>query len=250
MSILLEDIEDLVEESQIYEELGKEGVVKGLAEIWNNRRYWGGGQEIQSRLNPDESPETIATKGLTNSLKELWSNRKFWGSGQEIQAQIKDNVHSTNVNARAERLLANAEFNKMGNPDLNENIYDANFLDHVSHTFKQLKNATESSFNSIVDNFFKTFKSVPGIDSIKEFSETNPKVFTALVVAIPLVVLGAGAFVGYRKIKGMNSPQQAKKAMDAAKAKIESAKSEKEKEKAEKDYALYSAKYLTLSKKK
>lgn len=227
------------------------------------------GEKIRAGLEGNTEEQTKFAKDLQNALDSKGIGEKFdtlvadakktidelgadlvsfFGKAKSGIATVIDNIK-----AEADRTPGNIkqigqnikdEFNRT--PDNIKNMYD-DAANYAQKTLTKLQQ-TPDDISSVVSGYFEAHASNPAMRTLSNLSIENPATFNALVVAVPLVLVGALSAGSYAIIKKIKNSKDAQVELAKATAELENAKNDSAKAAASKKVALIGAKAIVLAK--
>lgn len=183
------------------------------------------------------------------NLKQIGQNIKDEaertpGNIKQIGQNIKDEIERTPGNIK--QIGQNIKDELDRTPGNIKNMYN-DAVDHAQSTLNKLQRGSEDISDSITA-YFIPYQGNPIIKDLVRFGTDYPTTFNALVVAVPLVLVGALSAGSYAIVKKIKNMKDAKAELEKAGTELENATTDSAKAAATKKVALIGAKALLLGK--
>lgn len=166
------------------------------------------------------------------------------GNLEQIGRNIKDEMYRTPGNIKQIGQNIKDEFNRT--PGNIKDMYNdaAEYSQKVLTKIQQ----TPDDISTVVAKYFEGYSNNPVMRSLSNLSIENPTVFNALVIAVPLVLVGALSAGSYAIVKKIKTAKDAQTELDKAGTELENAKTDSAKAAASKKVALIGAKAILIAK--
>ena len=166
------------------------------------------------------------------------------GNLEQIGRNIKDEMYRTPGNIKQIGQNIKDEFNRT--PGNIKDMYN-DAVEYSQKTLSKLQRGSEDISDTITA-YFIPYQGNPIIKDLVRFGTDYPTTFNALVVAVPLVLVGALSAGSYAIVKKIKTMKDAQTELDKAGTELENAKTDSAKAAASKKVALIGAKALLIGK--
>lgn len=241
--MIIKQIEDLIEEAD-----GETSTLDDTLKSFGNKfdTIIANGKKTADELGSDladffnKAKSGIGTV-LDNVKKEI---ERTPGNLKQIGQNIKDEAERTPGNIK--QIGQNIKDEIERTPDNIKDMY-AKTAVFAQKTLDKITNGSEN-FADVVSDYFVPYQSNPVVRDLVKMSMDNPHAFSALVVAVPLVLVGALSAGSYAIVKKIKNMKEAQAELEKAGTELEKATTDSAKATATKKVALIGAKMLVLSK--